>query len=102
MEGTSKRGREVSDTKGPYVESGCSSDEVERGLQTAVVSATLPVFFPADKDEPYGWQDPAQWDAYGKWMQENGLLKRPPNAARALTNEFLPGQGLDPGVSGLG
>ena len=34
-------------------------------------------------------------------MQENGLLKRPPNAARALTNEFLPGEGLDPGVSGL-
>ena len=78
-----------------------ASNGLERGLQEAVVKATLPVFFPAAEDEPYGWQDPAQWDAYGRWMEENGLLKRPPNAARAMTNEFLPGEGLDPGVSGL-
>ena len=78
-----------------------ASNGLDRGLQEAVVKATLPAFFPADEDQPYGWQDPAQWDAYGKWMQENGLLKRPQSAARALTNEFLPGQGLDPGVSGL-
>jgi putative hydroxymethylpyrimidine transport system substrate-binding protein len=77
-----------------------ASNGLERGLQEAVVKATLPVFFPAG-DEPYGWQDPAQWDAYGRWMEENGLLKRPPDAAKALTNEFLPGEGLDPGVSGL-
>jgi putative hydroxymethylpyrimidine transport system substrate-binding protein len=78
-----------------------ASNGLDRRLQEAVVKATLPVFFPADDDRPWGWQDPAQWDAYGRWMQENGLLKRPPNAARALTNEFLPGEGLDPGVSGL-
>jgi putative hydroxymethylpyrimidine transport system substrate-binding protein len=78
-----------------------ASNGLDRGLQEAVVKATLPVFFPADRDEPWGWQDPGQWDAYGRWMQDNGLLKRPPDAARALTNEFLPGQGLDPGVSGL-
>ena len=34
-------------------------------------------------------------------MEQNGLIKQPPYAARALTNEFLPGEGLDPGVSGL-
>ena len=79
-----------------------ASNGLDRGLQEAVVKATLPVFFPTGKDKPYGWQEPAQWDAYGRWMQENGLLKRPPNAARALTNEFLPGEALDPGVSGLG
>ncbi len=78
-----------------------ASSGLDRGLQEAVVKATLPVFFPSDADRPYGWQDPRQWDAYGRWMQENGLLKRAPNAARALTNEFLPGEGLDPGVSGL-
>jgi putative hydroxymethylpyrimidine transport system substrate-binding protein len=78
-----------------------ASNGLDRGLQEAVVKATLPAFFPADKERPFGWQDPDQWDAYGRWMQENGLLKRPPNAARALTNEFLPGEGLDPGVSGL-
>ena len=69
---------------------------LERGLQTAVVSATLPVFFPTGKDKPFGWQEPAEWDAYGDWMLESGLLKKPPDAARALTNEFLPGEGLDP------
>jgi len=78
-----------------------ASNGLDRGLQEAVVKATLPVFFPSGDDKPYGWQDPAQWDAYGRWMEQNGLLKRPPNAAKALTNEFLPGEGLDPGVSGL-
>jgi len=78
-----------------------ASSGLDRELQEAVVKATLPVFFPAGDDEPYGWQEPAQWDAYGRWMQQHGLLKQPPNAAKALTNEFLPGEGLDPGVSGL-
>jgi putative hydroxymethylpyrimidine transport system substrate-binding protein len=72
---------------------------LERGLQTAVVSATLPVFFPADRDKPFGWQDPKEWDAYGRWMYDNKLLKRQPDASSALTNEFLPGEGLAPGAS---
>jgi putative hydroxymethylpyrimidine transport system substrate-binding protein len=72
---------------------------LDRGLQTDVVSATLPVFFPEDKAKPFGWQEPAEWDAYGRWMYANKLLKRQPDAASALTNEFLPGQGLDPGTS---
>jgi putative hydroxymethylpyrimidine transport system substrate-binding protein len=69
---------------------------LERGLQTAVVSATLPVFFPADKAKPFGWQDASEWDAYGRWMYDNQLLKKQPDAARAQTNEFLPGEGLNP------
>jgi putative hydroxymethylpyrimidine transport system substrate-binding protein len=73
---------------------------LERGLQEAVVRATLPVFFPADRDKPFGYQEPGEWDAYGRWMLENKLLKRPPNARRALTNEFLQGQGLDPAPAG--
>jgi putative hydroxymethylpyrimidine transport system substrate-binding protein len=72
---------------------------LERGLQTAVVSATLPVFFPADRAKPFGWQSSAEWDAYGRWMFGNKLLKRQPNAASAMTNEFLPGQGLAPSTS---
>jgi putative hydroxymethylpyrimidine transport system substrate-binding protein len=76
-----------------------ASKGLNRDLQAAVVKATTPVFFP--KGKTFGWMDPAQWDAYGRWMQENGLLKQPPDAARAMTNEFLPGEGLDPGISGL-
>jgi putative hydroxymethylpyrimidine transport system substrate-binding protein len=79
-----------------------AAPDLDRGLQQAAVKATLPAFFPPKgKNLPWGWQDLASWDAYGKWMQQNGLLKRPPNAVRALTNEFLPGQAFDPGVSGL-
>jgi putative hydroxymethylpyrimidine transport system substrate-binding protein len=70
---------------------------LERGLQTDVVSNTLPVFFPANPEKPFGWQDPQKWEAYGRWMFEQKLVKRQPDAARALTNEFLPGQGLGPG-----
>jgi putative hydroxymethylpyrimidine transport system substrate-binding protein len=76
---------------------------LDRELQTATVKATLPVYFPADKDDPFGWQDPVQWAAYEQWMRANGLLKRPEQGERApLTNEFLPGEGLDQGTSGLG
>ena len=79
-----------------------AAPDLDRGLQEAAVKATLPAFFPPPgKDLPWGWQDRAYWDAYGKWMFQNGLLKQQPNAARALTNEFLPGQAFDPGVSGL-
>jgi putative hydroxymethylpyrimidine transport system substrate-binding protein len=79
-----------------------AAPDLDRGLQEASVKATLPAFFPPKgKDLPWGWQDPAYWDAYGKWMFQNGLLKQQPNAARALTNEFLPGQAFDPGTSGL-
>jgi putative hydroxymethylpyrimidine transport system substrate-binding protein len=72
---------------------------LDRGLQTDAVSETLPVFFPADKDKPFGWQDPEAWKRYGDWMYEQNLLKRPPEAEKALTNEFLPGQGLAPRAS---
>ena len=39
---------------------------LDRGLQTAAVKATLPVFFPEDEDRTFGWMDPAQWQAYGR------------------------------------
>ena len=52
-----------------------------------------PVFFPA-AGKPFGWMEPRRVGAYGDWMYTNKLLSRPPDAARALTDEFLPGQGL--------
>jgi putative hydroxymethylpyrimidine transport system substrate-binding protein len=75
---------------------------LDRGLQEAAVKATLPVFFPEDEERPFGFQDPAEWAAYERWMREQGLLKRPEGEQAPLTNEFLPGEGLDPGTSGLG
>jgi putative hydroxymethylpyrimidine transport system substrate-binding protein len=67
--------------------------DLKRPLQLASVKATLPVFFPP-AGKPWGYMDPAQWNAYGLWMYDNQLLKNRPNAAAALTDEFLPGQGL--------
>ena len=72
---------------------------LDPGLQRAAIEATLPIFFPEDEDRPFGYMEPAEWAAYERWMRAAGLLTRPPSARPPLTNEFLPGEGLDPGVS---
>ncbi len=63
-------------------------------FQAAAVSATLPAFFPANSGEPWGWQDPVQWNTYGQWMLTNHLISNPAAVANASTNEELAGQGL--------
>ena len=67
---------------------------LDRRLQEASVKATMPAFFPADTTKPFGYMNPVEWAAYGDWMARNRLVRNPPGAARALTNEFLPGQGI--------
>jgi putative hydroxymethylpyrimidine transport system substrate-binding protein len=69
---------------------------LDRGLQEAVVKATLPAFFPDDEERPWGYQDPAEWQDYIDWMVDERLLTQPQTAERVLSNEFLPGEGLDP------
>jgi putative hydroxymethylpyrimidine transport system substrate-binding protein len=71
---------------------------LDRGLQEAVVKATLPVFFPADPERPFGYQDAREWQRYADWMLDEGLIKRRQSAEQVMTNEFLPGEGLDPGT----
>jgi putative hydroxymethylpyrimidine transport system substrate-binding protein len=63
-----------------------------RQLQQAAVKATLPAFFPAG-GQPWGWQSPTRWNAYGQWMLSNHLISNPQAVADASTNELLPGQG---------
>jgi putative hydroxymethylpyrimidine transport system substrate-binding protein len=71
-----------------------AAPDLDRGFALASVKASLPAFFPADASKPWGWQAPAAWDAYGRWMFEHDLLGVRPNAgAAAFTNEFLAGQG---------
>lgn len=72
-----------------------ANPDLERDLQEAVVKATTPVFFPEDDELPWGWQDENAWIAYGRWMDRNDLLSQDPRAGSAVTNEFLPGQGLE-------
>ena len=78
-----------------------ANKDLDRDTQLAMVRKTLPAFFPA-AGKPFGWMDPAQWTAYGDWMYQGKLLQNPTNAARALTNEFLPGQGLADAGDGSG
>jgi putative hydroxymethylpyrimidine transport system substrate-binding protein len=76
-----------------------ANKDLDRGLQLASVKATLPVFFPSEKDKPFGWMNEDEWLAYGRWMFDNGLLKRQEDPRRALTTEFLPGEGPRPDES---
>ena len=71
---------------------------LDRGLQEAVVKATLPAFFPADPERPFGYQDAREWQRYADWMLDEGLITRRQDAEQLMTNEFLPGEGLDPGT----
>lgn len=70
-----------------------ANKDLDRASQLAMVNETLPAFFPAT-GKPFGWMDPVEWNRYGDWMYDQSLVTRPPAGARALTNEFLPGEGL--------
>jgi putative hydroxymethylpyrimidine transport system substrate-binding protein len=62
-------------------------------LQRASVKATLPLFLPA-KGDPFGYQDPGEWQAFAGWMRDNRLLTNIPDARGAFVNRYLPGGGL--------
>ena len=51
-----------------------ANPDLKASLQRAQVKATLPVFFPTDKDKPFGFQDPQEWQRYAAWMAENKLI----------------------------
>jgi putative hydroxymethylpyrimidine transport system substrate-binding protein len=70
-----------------------ASSGLDPKLQLASVRASLPVFFPSGS-HPWGWQDPAQWNAYGQWMLNHHLISNPNAVADASTNELLAGQGV--------
>jgi putative hydroxymethylpyrimidine transport system substrate-binding protein len=64
-------------------------------LQRNSIEKTLPATMPSSSAKPYGWQEPAQWAAFGSWMLQHGLVRANPNAGLPpFTNEFLPGQGI--------
>ncbi|MFP5362345.1 MAG: ABC transporter substrate-binding protein [Thermoleophilia bacterium] len=71
-----------------------ANPDLNRRLQRAQIQATLPVFFPADRDRPFGFQDPREWQRYAQWMADNDLLPSTKTSERAFTNEFLPGEGI--------
>jgi putative hydroxymethylpyrimidine transport system substrate-binding protein len=66
---------------------------LDRKLQAASVRATLPSFFPTGH-HPWGYQDAAQWNAFGDWMTHHRLISNPNAVPDASTNELLAGQGV--------
>ena len=71
-----------------------ASPGLDPKLQLASVKATLPAFFPSNSANPWGWQDPKQWNAYGQWMLNHHLVSNFNAVIDASTNELLAGQGL--------
>jgi putative hydroxymethylpyrimidine transport system substrate-binding protein len=70
-----------------------ANPDLDPELQRAVVEVTLPLFLPP-RGKPFAWQDPAEWDAFAAWMQDNDLLENPPDPQGAFENGLLPGSGL--------
>jgi putative hydroxymethylpyrimidine transport system substrate-binding protein len=70
-----------------------ANPDLDPELQRAVVKVTLPLFFPPE-GQPYGWQDPEQWDSFSAWMMDSDLLQQPPDPPAAFDNGLLPGVGL--------
>jgi putative hydroxymethylpyrimidine transport system substrate-binding protein len=70
-----------------------ANPSLSRKLQLASVQATLPDYFPAASDQPWGWQNTRQWTAYGQWMLGHHLISNPASIVAADTNQLLAGQG---------
>ena len=71
-----------------------AAPDLDRRRQLAQVKATAAVFLPAGADKPFGWMERSDWHRYGTWMKRNELVDNDPAGEDALTNEFLPGQGV--------
>jgi putative hydroxymethylpyrimidine transport system substrate-binding protein len=66
-------------------------------LELASLERTLPVSYPTGAGQPYGYQEPAAWASFARWMYAERMLHTAPaTLAPPLTNEFLPGQGAAP------
>ena len=67
-----------------------ANKDLDPKLQAASLKVTLPLLLPA-KGDTYGYQDQREWNAFVRWMRENGLVKTLTSADGALTNKFQPG-----------
>jgi len=72
-----------------------ANPSLEAKLQLESIKQTLPATLPANPSDPFGWQNPSAWAAFGNWMYSHGLVKHNPNGGLPpFTNEYLPGEGI--------
>lgn len=79
-----------------------ANPSLEPKLQLESIKQTLPAALSTDSDpahpQPFGYQNPTAWAAFGSWMFAHGLLHRDPSTVLPpFTNEFLPGEGIAAG-----
>ncbi len=66
-----------------------AGDRLDAELTREQIDATLPLLA-AEPGRPYGYMDPAEWQAFGNYLEAEGQTEAAPNADELLTNDLLP------------
>jgi len=64
------------------------SPDADKQMETKAIELLAPEW--VDKSGRFGFQDPARWEAYTKWMQSRGLLKPDVKASDAYVTGLVP------------
>jgi putative hydroxymethylpyrimidine transport system substrate-binding protein len=65
--------------------------DLDPKLTEAEVKATLPLLAGRGGERPYGYMDPAEWQAFAGWMRDNGQISALPEASELLSDDYLAG-----------
>jgi putative hydroxymethylpyrimidine transport system substrate-binding protein len=65
--------------------------DLDPRLQSEALKVTLPLYAPPP-GRPFGWQEPREWNTFGRFMRDAGLVQK--GVDGAFTNDLLPGSGL--------
>jgi putative hydroxymethylpyrimidine transport system substrate-binding protein len=67
-----------------------ANPDLEPKLAAAEVKATLPLLSARTANQPYGYMDPKEWEAFAGWMRDNDLIDSLPQTSELLDNSYLP------------
>ncbi|HET8566129.1 MAG TPA: ABC transporter substrate-binding protein [Solirubrobacterales bacterium] len=67
-----------------------ANPDLEPKLTAAEVKATLPLLAARTPNQPYGYMDPKQWEAFAGWMRDNDLIQQLPQTSELLDDSYLP------------
>ena len=69
-----------------------AGDGLDPKLTAAEIEATLDLLLPKRGKLPFGYMDAGEWDEFGGFLTDEGVLESRPDASLALTNDLLPGE----------
>lgn len=64
--------------------------KANKELDPETAKETLKLTTPVFKADRIGYQDPEEWKAYVDWAVKNGVLEKPVEVDKVMTNEYLP------------